>query len=264
MSRIHIRGSGGSSGGSTATYADDTLQSKSYFAVLDLLGEGIIGGPISGLQGVFINGSPIENKDGSRNIENVTFAWTAGSVDQNPINGFDTIQSPYSVGSEVTKSGGQKTITIDDPNVDSVRVIVTFPALSQSSKSNGSVTGVEVSYKLEVSTDGGSYEPVMAGSTLVDGGVISQTMSEDGYLCYEVTPTTCTSGHEDEAGAGATLVVSSDNAGASGVVVQRQYYSNGEWHDYESEVQLFIDNAPQGGGGSPGGNGGSGTGGGGS
>lgn len=235
-----IRGAGGGSGGaSSATYADDTLQSKSYFSILDILGEGIIGGPISGIQGVYLDGSPIENPDGSTNIENATFKWVPGSVDQNPIDGFDTIQSPYAVSTQVTKSGGPKTITIDDPNVDQIRAVVTFPALTHTSKSSGSVTGTDVSYKFEVATDGGSYMPILAGSKSSDGGTVAVTLSDDGYPCVEFTPASVPAILEN-AGAGGTLVIESAIGAPEKYIVQRQYFRDGEWHDYESEATIYC------------------------
>ena len=65
-----IAGAGGkkSSGSSrTPVEADDTVNSRAMASILDLLGEGVVGGLINGAKSIFIDGVALENEDGSFN-----------------------------------------------------------------------------------------------------------------------------------------------------------------------------------------------------
>ena len=70
ISKIVFSGSGGSSN-SSKTYVEqsDTLASKQYLRIVDLISEGQIEGLVAGLQSVFLDGTPVQNKDGSENLQ---------------------------------------------------------------------------------------------------------------------------------------------------------------------------------------------------
>ena len=89
-----IIGSGGGAknqggGGRTPTTDADTLDSKSYANVLDLLAEGEIEGLKDGLKSVYLNNTPIQNDDGSFNFSDVSYQFREGTSNQTKINGFD-------------------------------------------------------------------------------------------------------------------------------------------------------------------------------
>jgi predicted phage tail protein len=68
-------GGGGKSGGGSARVAQeaaDSLRSKAYARVVDLVCEGEIEGLVQGLQSVFLDDTPIQNADGSYNFSGVT------------------------------------------------------------------------------------------------------------------------------------------------------------------------------------------------
>lgn len=56
------------SGGSGATIAPDTLSSRAYAQVVDLIAEGEVEGLANGLQSVYLDGTPLMNADGSYNF----------------------------------------------------------------------------------------------------------------------------------------------------------------------------------------------------
>ena len=81
------KGKGGG-GGRTPVEAADSLHSTSYARVLDLLGEGEIQGLINGLQSVYLDGTPLQNADGTMNFTGVSVDFRAGTQLQDYIPGF--------------------------------------------------------------------------------------------------------------------------------------------------------------------------------
>lgn len=68
-------GGGGKSGGGSARVAQeapDSLRSKAYARVVDLISEGEIEGLVSGLQSVYLDDTPIQNADGTNNFTGIT------------------------------------------------------------------------------------------------------------------------------------------------------------------------------------------------
>ena len=92
MTKLIIGAGGGKGGGDegrTPTTEADSLDSKSYANVLDLISEGEIEGLKDGLKSVYLNNTPIQNSDNSYNFDNVSYAFREGTSSQTKINGFD-------------------------------------------------------------------------------------------------------------------------------------------------------------------------------
>jgi len=152
-------GKGGGGGNRTPKTAPDSLDSKSYANVLDLISEGEIEGLKDGLKSVFLNNTPIQNGDGSYNFDNVSYEFREGTSSQTRINGFDNAATTISVNRQVTKDdpniGETETVATSD-SVDVVRVIIKIPAL-QNITDKGDITGTEVQIKIQMSVDGGGF-----------------------------------------------------------------------------------------------------------
>uniref|UniRef100_UPI00111BD021 hypothetical protein n=1 Tax=Xenorhabdus beddingii TaxID=40578 RepID=UPI00111BD021 len=58
----------GGGGGGTPTLVDDNLKNKQFLNIVDLVSEGQIEGPVGGLHGFRINGTPVVDKNGNPNI----------------------------------------------------------------------------------------------------------------------------------------------------------------------------------------------------
>lgn len=163
-----IQGAGGGGktaggGGHVPVEATDSLQSKAFAAVLDLVCEGEIEGLASGLQSVYLDGTPITNPDGSNNFTGVEFDSRAGSQDQDYIPQFSDIESETSVGVQVVKTdvldvGVIRTIT--NESVDAVRVRLSIPQLTEQDTSSGDLHGSELEYFIEMQSNGGGYTEV--------------------------------------------------------------------------------------------------------
>lgn len=152
----------------TPVEAPDSLQSRAMINVLDLLGEGEIGGLVDGAKSIFLNGTPLENPDGSSNfsrnvngsttsVVGLTWIESKGTQHQEPISGFTNVATPYPVSARVRKDT-PFTISIDNPNVDQVSCVVTIPALATTNTSTGDINGASVEFKFEIATTTGGVE----------------------------------------------------------------------------------------------------------
>lgn len=164
-----ISGAGGGGGGArVAVEATDTLSSKAFVSLLDLIGEGEIGGLINGAKSVYCDGTPLENLDGTRNFAGVTVESRNGTQAQLPLDGFDEVASPMSVGVKLTKDISY-TFAVSNPNTQMVRIILTFPTMVEVDPKTGDTNGSTVSYRISVSTDGGAFQeyaiPTLTGKS---------------------------------------------------------------------------------------------------
>ena len=119
-----------------------------------MIGEGEIQGPVNGLQSIYLDGTPIQNPDGSLNFRGVNVEIRNGTQFQSYIPGYDEIASETGVGVVVTNLE-PVTRTITEP-VDAARVIVTLPTL-QEFTDKGDVLGSSVQLQIYVQYNGGGY-----------------------------------------------------------------------------------------------------------
>lgn len=183
-----IAGAGGGKGGGssrTPVEADDTVNSRAMASILDLLGEGVIGGLVDGAKSIFIDDLPILNEDGSANFSGITWDFRDGSQDQTPMDGFDFVETPKSVNIQLKKTH-EVTVSIDNDEADRVRVIMKFPSLRSVSKKTGDTNGTTVQYMFQISSDGGAFNNVVAeGESAVE---VTLTAKKNGvyYRSYEI------------------------------------------------------------------------------
>ena len=78
----------GSGKAKTPRIEADNLESKQLLSIIDIISEGQIEGPLRGLQGVYLNKTPIQNEDGTYNFDGVTIEYTTGTQSQLPLSGF--------------------------------------------------------------------------------------------------------------------------------------------------------------------------------
>ncbi len=157
-------GGGGKSGGGSARVAQeaaDSLRSKAYARVVDLVCEGEIEGLVNGLQSVFLDDTPIQNADGSYNFSGVTLESRPGTQQQGYIPGFASVESEVSVGVEC-KFAQPVVRSITDPDVDAVRLKVSMPALTLQDTTNGDLNGTSVSYAIDLQSAGSGFVQVLA------------------------------------------------------------------------------------------------------
>lgn len=183
-----IVGAGGkkSSGSSrTPVEADDTVNSRTMASILDLLGEGVVGGLIDGAKSIFVDGVALQNEDGSFNRSGVTWDFRDGSQDQSPMPGFDFVETPKAVNTQL-KTTNAVTVAIDNDDADRVRVIMKFPSLRSIDKKTGDTNGTSVQFKFQLANGNGSfYDVIAAGESSSD---VTLTAKKTGvyYRSYEI------------------------------------------------------------------------------
>jgi predicted phage tail protein len=159
-------GGGKGGGGGRASVEDpDTLQSRAMVAIIDLLGEGQIGGLVSGEKSIFFNDTPLVNTDGTANFQGVTWEFKDGRPDQLPMAGFSDVEAPTVVNVKVTKSMPAVT-TITNPNADAVRCSVTVSSLAYQDTTTGDTHGTSVSFRFDVSINGRPYTGLSGDLTI--------------------------------------------------------------------------------------------------
>lgn len=168
-----VTGAGGGSskgggGGRAAIEDGDTLESKASIKIIDLIGEGLIGGLVDGARSIFLNETPLQNSASDYNFTNVTWDQRTGSQVQTIIPGFSSVESPHTMGSVTVLSGVGNAVpfTITNANTDRVRIIVNVPALLQQDTITGDVHGASVTYHFICTYNGTS---VTLGSSTISG-----------------------------------------------------------------------------------------------
>lgn len=159
-----IIGAGGGKGGGgsarVAQEAPDSLRSKAYARVVDLVCEGEIEGLAAGLQSVYLDDTPIQNADGSYNFTGVTLEARTGTQQQSYIPGFSSVENEVSVGVEC-KYGQPVVRSITDPDVDAVRIKVSIPTLTLQDITNGDLNGASVTYAIDLQSRGDGYVQIL-------------------------------------------------------------------------------------------------------
>ncbi|MCM6665743.1 phage tail protein [Klebsiella pneumoniae] len=183
-----IAGAGGkkSSGSSrTPVEADDTVNSRAMASILDLLGEGVVGGLINGAKSIFIDGVALENEDGSFNYSGVTWDFRDGSQDQSPMPGFDFVETPKAVNTQL-KTTNAVTVAIDNDDADRVREIMKFPSLRSIDKKTGDTNGTSVQFKFQLANGNGSFYDVIATGEISSDVTLTAKKTGVYYRSYEI------------------------------------------------------------------------------
>ena len=180
-----IRGSGGPPPTPPSpTRAPDTLNSRQFATIQDLLSEGEIEGFATpskagltksttaynnaALKDIFLDDTPILNSSASNtnpqttdfNFQNVGFTPRFGTANQLHIPGIESSQSLTGVGVTVTNST-PVTRQITNTNVDAAKVVITFPQL-QRATDEGDLLGSTVELKIQVQYNGGGFSDVLS------------------------------------------------------------------------------------------------------
>ena len=189
-----IRGSGGPPPTPPSpTRAPDTLNSRQFASIQDLLSEGEIEGfatpSKAGLtkgttaynnaaqKDIFLNDTPILNASASNtspgasdfNFQNVSFAFKEGTANQAHIPGIESSESTTGVGATPTnpagtvQSGEANAVTrrITNTNVDAAKVTITFPQL-QRATDQGDLLGSSVDLKIQVQYNNGGFNNIIS------------------------------------------------------------------------------------------------------
>ncbi len=161
-------GKGGGGGSRTPSTDPDSLNSRSFGRIVDLLSEGEIEGLVDGNKSIFLDNTPLENNDGTANFDDVIIKTRSGTSNQTVLSGFvqaaNIIANPQS-GVEVPKTEAGQTFTITDSSVDSVIFLISVPTL-QKIKNNGDTLGTEFKFRFQRSLANGSFVNILDEQTI--------------------------------------------------------------------------------------------------
>lgn len=169
MAKNIIKGrKGGGSSSRTPTEQPDDLQSVAKAKLLIALGEGEFAGGLDG-KSIFLDGTPLENADGSANFSGVAWEFRSGMQAQRYIQGMPGTENEINVGTEVS-SATAWTHTFTNTQLSAVRLRLKWPSLFNQ-KDNGDLVGYSIKYAVDLQTDGGTWK------TVIDTAVTGKTTS---------------------------------------------------------------------------------------
>ena len=187
-----IRGAGGGGGkggggGHTPVEAPDSLRSKAYARILDLVSEGEIEGLADGMKSIYLNETPLQNEDGTYNFNNTSVQFVPGTQGQGYLWGFPAVENETFVSTEVTKDT-PVVRTASDQDLNYVRVRISIPQLTKL-EDNGDLNGTSVQYAIDIQSDGGGYVPQVIGASWNTSGatVASTTLAQSTTNCYQLS-----------------------------------------------------------------------------
>ncbi len=157
----------------------DSLASKQFQTLIDLISEGVISGfpsatgsqgsteyNTSALKDVFLNGTQVLQQaagtspdDTDFNFQNISFEPRFGTSNQTAIAGISASESETAVGVTVTKDSPVSR-SITNTNIDAVRVTIAFPQL-QKFEDNGDINGAEVALTIQTIENDGTTQTVI-------------------------------------------------------------------------------------------------------
>jgi len=201
MSKI-IRGSGGRGRKSPSkpTRAPDTLNSRQFVTIQDLISEGEIEGwataskegrtqgtttyNTAALKDVYLDNTPVLNPGADStgpsatdyNFQDVSFTPRFGTGNQSHIPGVQQSSSPISgFPKPCTVANGGVTQSITNTDVDAVRVTINFPQL-QEAKDNGDLLGSSVQIRVQIQYNSGGFSTLFTDTVT---GRTSDSYSKD-------------------------------------------------------------------------------------
>lgn len=145
---------GGESQPKPPVEAPDTISSRAFAKLLDLVSEGEIVGLVDGARSIFLDETPLQSGEGF-NFGGVQWDSRTGSLYQDYIKGFPNAENEIGINFEL-KRAQPYVRAITKLELSAVRVRMAFARL-QSRDSKGNTNGATVQYNIELQTDGGAW-----------------------------------------------------------------------------------------------------------
>ena len=139
--------------------AADDLVSNSRFRGIYGLCEGEIYGLADGVKSIRLDGTPIVNSSGQPNFAGVNYEFRTGTVQQEYIKGFASVENEINIGVEL-RHDRPFVRQINNAELSAVRVRLNFNSLRQQ-HDNGDITGYAIEYAIDLQVEGGAYQEVL-------------------------------------------------------------------------------------------------------
>lgn len=152
----------GAKGGDTArksVESPDSLISIAQARIIDLISEGEIEGFPSGanfLRDIYLDETPIENADGTRNFKSLTVEARTGTQTQSYIPGFSAVENELGIGVEL-RQDTPWVRSFTNLQLSAINVRLGIGPFYKTNSENGDITGTIVDYAIDVATDGGPF-----------------------------------------------------------------------------------------------------------
>lgn len=154
----------GSKGGSKKpkqpSIASNSVPSIATARMVYLWSWGPIVGPVNGLRSVKLDGTPVMAENGTLNYPGVKWQFRSGELNQERLAGVSESSNEIQVGQEL-RSATPYVYTVSNAMVDAVRLRFSWPQLTRQD-SAGNIDGVRIQYAVDVSTDNGPYQELLA------------------------------------------------------------------------------------------------------
>lgn len=149
-------GKGGGGGGRAPVEAPDSIRSRAYARIIDLICEGEVEGLIDGNKSIYLDGTQLQNADGTYNFSGVTVVTRNGTQGQSYIPGFSEVENELQVGILVTNVT-PVVRTATNSNLNAIRVTVSVQALTLQDTGTGDINGASVDFVIDLQSNGGGY-----------------------------------------------------------------------------------------------------------
>lgn len=140
--------------------ASNSVPSIATARMVYLWSWGPIVGPVNDLRSIKLDGTPIMAEDGTLNYPGVKWQFRSGELNQERLQGVTESSNEIQVGQEL-RSTAPYIYTLSNSMVDAVRLRFSWPQLTNQD-SAGNINGVRIQYAVDVSTDNGPYQQLLA------------------------------------------------------------------------------------------------------
>ena len=160
----------------TPKTARDSLDSREFANITEVIAEGPIEGLANDLQSVFLNDTALQNADGTYNFQDVDVYKRTGTATQStiPLSSSQTTLTATAVNVPVTKDF-PVVRTISDTSVDAVRITISCPVLQRVNNENGDTLGTEFRLKISIKYTNISTGNETAYNEVIDDEVRGRT-----------------------------------------------------------------------------------------
>ncbi|MBC6625816.1 phage tail protein [Pseudomonas sp.] len=153
--RAVIGSKGGQAKEKKPSIAQNSVPSISTARILYMWSWGPIVGPVDGLRSIKLDGTPIQEPDGTLNYPGVKWQFRNGELNQARLEGNTESSNEIDVKQELI-FGTPWLHSITNPVLDAVRLRLSWPVL-RSQDAAGNINGVRIDYAVDISTDNGPY-----------------------------------------------------------------------------------------------------------
>lgn len=146
-----------------------TLRSRSTARALDVISEGEIWGLINGDKSIYLDGTQLQNNNGSYNFRGVRTSERKGTVNQNVVPGFRNVTSEVNDGRQIS-NGTPLTFTVSDVDIDAVDIKFRVNSLFETTN-KGKMKSTAVELQVERQSGSGAFTTV--GTVRIKGRTTS-------------------------------------------------------------------------------------------